>query len=204
MPTITDLQIQKNNKTRANVYIDGEFAFVLEVITVMKLGLKIGQQVSAERLSEAITDSERAVAFDKALNYLSRGGKTVCQMRDYLAKRGYGSDAVEYVIAKLTDYRYLDDEEYARMYAEQNRSSKGARRIKQELVQRGISQSLAESASAEDSDDALSNAKLVAAKYMKNKPRDIKTLQRLQRHLLSRGYGYETVNAVLRGYNTEE
>ena len=51
MPKITDMQIQKNNKTRANVYIDGEFAFALEMLTVMKLGLKIGADVSTEKLT---------------------------------------------------------------------------------------------------------------------------------------------------------
>ena len=89
MPKITDLQIQKNNKTRANVYIDGEFAFALEMITVMKLGLKIGDEVSESKLLQAVTDSERACAFDKAMSYLGRGMKTVHQMREYLLRKGY-------------------------------------------------------------------------------------------------------------------
>ena len=49
MPKITDMQIQKKNKTRANVYLDGEYAFALEMLTVMKLGLKIGQDVSQKK-----------------------------------------------------------------------------------------------------------------------------------------------------------
>ena len=73
MPKITDMQIQKNNKTRANVYVDGEFAFALEMLTVMKLGLKIGQEVSEGRLKEAIFDSEKSVAFERAMDYLGRG-----------------------------------------------------------------------------------------------------------------------------------
>ena len=43
MPKITDMQIQKKNKTRANVYLDGEYAFALEMLTVMKLGLSKGK-----------------------------------------------------------------------------------------------------------------------------------------------------------------
>lgn len=204
MPKITDLQIQKNNKTRANVFIDGEFAFALEMITVMKLGLKIGQEVSAERIRDAVVDSERAVAFDKAVNYLSRSGKTVCRMREYLVDRGFGKDTVDYVIDKLIDYRYLDDEAYARMYVEQNSATKGARRLKQELAQRGIERSLAESASEQDEAYALSNASRLAEKYLQGKPRDLKNLQRLQRHLLSRGYDYDVVNSVVRGLGSDE
>lgn len=204
MPTVTDLQIQKNNKTRANVYIDGEYFCALEMLTVMKLNLKIGGQVTVERLKEAALDSERSVAFDKAANYISRGYKTVKQTRDYLLKRGYDSDVVEYVLTKLQDYRYLDDEAYARMYVEQNVSTKGSRRLKQELIGRGIEANLAESQSREDPERALSNAARLAEKYMRGKPRDLKTLGKLQRYLLSRGYGYDDVNAVVRSYSVEE
>lgn len=201
MSVITDLQIQKSNKTRANVFIDGEFACALEVLTVMKLGLKIGNEITPEQLSEAARDSERSVAMDKALGYLSRGYKTEKQMRDYLSKRGYNADAVDYVVRKLKDYRYVDDAAYAQMYAEQNRSDKGSRRIRQELVAKGISVTLAEQSSPQDPEQALCNASRLAEKYMRNKPVDVKTLQRLQRYLLSRGYDFDVVNSVIGSYN---
>ena len=129
MPKITDMQIQKKNKTRANVYIDGEFAFALEMLTVMKLGLKIGSEVSGERLAEAIYDSERSVCFDKAMNYLSRGMKTCKQMREYLIGKGYQDKVVYAVVDKLVDYKYLNDEYYAKAYVEQNLANKGERRL---------------------------------------------------------------------------
>lgn len=201
MPKITDMQIQKNNKTRANVYLDGEFAFALEMLTVMKLGLKIGQEVSQQRLHQAVVDSEKSVAFEKAMAYLGRGMKTCKQMRDYLVKKGYEDEVIEHVITKLKEYRYLDDDAYARMYVDQNASSKGQRRLRQELTQKGISVSRAEQYSQLDGDDALANAQRLAEKYMRTKPRDVKTLQKLQRYLLGRGYGFDTVNTVLRSYN---
>lgn len=204
MPKITDMQIQKNNKTRANLYIDGEFALALEMLTVMKLGLKIGAEVSPERLAEAALDSERSVCFDKALNYLSRGMKTRKQMRDYLLGKGYSVETVDYVIDKLTDYKYVNDEYYALSYVEQNVANKGGRRLKQELQQKGISSSLAEKYCAVEPDVAAANAERLAEKYMRNKPRDLKTFQKLQRYLLSRGYDFDVVNAVLRSYKTDD
>lgn len=203
MPKITDMQIQKNNKTRANVYIDGEFAFALEMLTVMKLGLKIGQEVSEERLAEAVFDSEKSVAFEKAMGYLGRGMKTVKQMRDYLVKKDYTPEVVDYVIRRLKEYRYIDDEAYAKLYVEHNSSTKGERRLKQELVSKGIAVTLAEEHSKLDSEQAQADATRLAEKYMKNKPHDVKTLQKLQRYLLSRGYGFDTVNTVVRDYKLE-
>ena len=200
MPKITDLKIQKNNKTRANLYLDGEFAFAVEMLTVMKLGLKIGQEVSAEKLQEAVLDSEKSVAFEKAMDYLGRGMKTSKQIRDYLAKKAYDAEVVEHVVAKLKEYRYLDDSTYAKVYVEQNSKTKGARRLQQELQQKGIGREQAEAASQLDGETARTNAAALAAKYMKNKTVDIKNLQRLQRYLLSRGYDFDVVNAVVREY----
>ena len=200
MPKITDMQIQKNNKTRANVYIDGEFSIALEMLTVMKLGLKIGQEVTEKQLAEAVFDSEKSVAFERAMGYLGRGMKTVKQMRDYLAKKAYSPEVVDYVIRRLKEYHYLDDEAYAKSYVERNSSAKGERRLKQELVSKGISQTLAEQHSQLDGEQEQACAARLAEKYMKGKPQDIKTLQKLQRYLLFRGYGYDVVNSILRDY----
>lgn len=204
MPKITDIQIQKNNKTRANVYIDGEFAYALEMLTVMKLGLKIGAEVSPERLTEALRDSERSVCFEKAVDYLSRGMKTCKQMRDYLLGKGYDNETVNYAIGKLTDYKYLNDEYYAQVYVEQNAATKGERRLKQELQQKGIANSIAEKYCTTEPDVTAENAERLAEKYMRNKPRDLKTLSKLQRYLLSRGYDFDVVNVVLRSYKISD
>lgn len=200
MPKITDMKIQKSNKTRANLYLDGEFAFAVEMLTVMKLGLKIGQEISEERLKEAVFDSEKSVAFGKAMDYLGRGMKTCKQIRDYLEKKGYAPQVVDCVVTKLQEYRYLDDSTFARLYVEQNAQTKGSRRLQQELQQRGIGRDLAEEAAQTEEESALECATALAEKYMKNKTRELKDLQRLQRYLISRGYGYDTVNAVLRKY----
>ena len=203
MPKITDMQIQKKNKTRANVYIDGEFSMALEMLTVMKLGLKIGQEVSEERLAEAVFDSEKSVAFERAMGYLGRGMKTVKQMRDYLTNKEYSPAVVEYVITRLKEYRYIDDVAYAKLYVEHNSATKGERRLKQELVSKGIAVSLAEEHAQLDNEQALQDATRLAEKYMRNKPHDVKTLQKLQRYLLSRGYSYDTVNNILHNYKID-
>ncbi len=200
MPTITDMQIQKRNKSRANIYLDGEFAFALEMLTVMKLGLKIGKDVDVETIKNAIFDSETSVAFGKAVDYLARAMKTTKQMRDYLTNKGYSQEVVEHVIQKLQGYKYLDDETYARMYAEQSKSYKGERRIKQELLQKGISAIQVDEQVQIDNDDQLSSATKLAQKYLKNKERDIKTMQKLQRFLLYRGFDFDVVNSVIRTF----
>lgn len=203
MPTITNLEVQKNNKNRVNIYIDGEFWRGAEAISVVRHGLKMGMEVSVEQLTEAITDSECERAFLKASEYLSRAMHTVDEMNKYLTKKGYDSNVVQYVTDKLKGYGYLDDERYARMYAEQFGSARGQRRIAMELQRKGVGQTIAEKFSAQDSDVAVANANAVADKYMRNKTPDTSNLVKLQRHLLSRGYDFDTVNSVVNRFRNE-
>lgn len=204
MPTITDIQIQKRNKSRANIYLDGEFAFALEMLTVMKLGLKIGKDVDVDIIKTAVFDSETSVAFGKAVDYLARAMKTTKQVRDYLTKKGYSVDVTNCVIEKLQGYKYLDDQAYARMYVEQSKTHKGERRIKQELLNKGISHNDVDDQVQVDADDQLTSATSLAQKYLKNKQRDVKTMQKLQRFLLYRGFDFDVVNTVIRTFKTDD
>ena len=204
MSKITDIQPQKNNKNRVNVYIDGQYTLALELLTVMKLGLKIGNDVTDMQLAEAAADTEKSVALERAMNYIARGRRTESQMRKYLVGKQYGDDVVQYVMDKMDYYGYIDDNAYAAAYVEQNSHNKGTRRLKQELIQRGISADDAESFAEQDDEVSHANAEKLAEKYMKGKPNDIKTLAKLQRYLVSRGYDFDTVNEIVRKYKSAD
>lgn len=200
MQKITDIQPQKRNKSRVNVYVDGEYVLALELLTVMKLGLKIGTEVTEAQLAEAALDTEQSVALERAMNYIARGRKTSFQLRKYLTDKEYAPAVVNYVMDKMKYYGYIDDKAYAQAYVEQNSQSKGARRVKQELIQRGIKMSEAEEVSEQERDFSLDNATRLAARYMRGKDCDIKTIVKLQRYLVSRGYDFDIVNSVVRAY----
>ncbi len=200
MQKITDIQPQKRNKSRVNVYVDGEYVLALELLTVMKLGLKIGTEVTETQLADAALDTEQSVALERAMNYIARGRKTSFQLRKYLTDKEYAPAVVNYVMDKMKYYGYIDDKAYAQAYVEQNSQSKGARRVKQELIQRGIKLSEAEEVSEQERDFSLDNATRLAERYMRGKNCDIKTIVKLQRYLVSRGYDFDIVNSVVRAY----
>ena len=200
MQKITDIQPQKRNKSRVNVYVDGEYVLALELLTVMKLGLKIGTEVTETQLAEAALDTEQSVALERAMNYIARGRKTSFQLRKYLTDKEYAPAVVNYVMDKMKYYGYIDDKAYAQAYVEQNSQSKGARRVKQELIQRGVKLSEAEEVSEQERDFSLDNATRLAERYMRGKDCDIKTIVKLQRYLVSRGYDFDIVNSVVRAY----
>ena len=79
------------------------------------------------------------------LGYRPRSEKEV---RDRLRRGGYEQDAIEHAIARLHEWRYLDDADFARRWVE-NRTThrpRGRRLLQQELRHKGIDGEIARDA----------------------------------------------------------
>ncbi|MBQ2723996.1 MAG: RecX family transcriptional regulator [Clostridia bacterium] len=203
MAIISQIEIQKRNKQRVNLYVDGEFYSGLQLVAVARLGLREGAEVDEATLKEAVHQSEISYAFEKCVDYLSKSMKTTKQIRDYLRKKGVVSEVEEIVVQKLKDYHYVDDQLYIQLYTEQNSLSKGQRRIKNELMQKGIYKEMAEQVEVDDQKQRQTAVEL-SQKYMKNKTNDFKTLQKLQRFLVYRGFDYDVVSQIIGQYRSGE
>ncbi|HPG92497.1 MAG TPA: RecX family transcriptional regulator [Clostridia bacterium] len=205
MSKITKIEIQKRNKDKVNLFLDDEFRCGLTAESIVRARLKVGDEISENQLNEIFLTSESEIAFNKACDYISRSMKTVKQIRDWLTNKGFEQSVVSNVVNKLKEYRYVDDNMYAELYINSNVSTKGKRRLTVELTQKGINKELAEQTVETLSDEKLSeNANTLAEKYMRNKEPTTQNLVKLQRYLLSRGYDYETVNAIIRKYRTND
>jgi regulatory protein len=94
----------------------------------------------------------------RALNYKER---TESELRGWLAEREVGEPEIEEVIALLIEAGAIDDESFARRYAEDKRqlAGWGPERISASLESRGVPRVHIEAALAgEDADDQLQRA----------------------------------------------
>ena len=139
MGEITAILPQKKDKTRCNIYLNGQFYCGMKLEVVMNNRLKCGAEVSPSYLDNLQLESEKMTALDKALNHLSSSMKTRKQITDFLKKKGYLNGIIEYVLEKLESYGYIDDAEYARQYTNSAGKTKGRRLIALELQKKGIS-----------------------------------------------------------------
>ena len=80
MAIITDLKSQKN-KSRVNVYLDGSFFCGMEITTLLTNGLKVGSEVTEEKLSSLQLESEQEKCFQKAISLLERQKYTKKQIK---------------------------------------------------------------------------------------------------------------------------
>ena len=203
MAEITAITPQKKDKSRCNIELDGKFFCGMKLETVMKNRLKAGMSVDTEFLSRLQMESEKLTALDKALTHITVSMKTEKEIRDYLTRKGYLPDVLDYVVEKMKGYGYLDDAVYAKSYAENASARKGRRMIAAELKLKGVSDEQIEGA-LDGLTGETESAKRHFEKYMRGKTYDRPTLQKAFRHLLSKGYDYETARAAISGADDED
>lgn len=85
-------------------------------------------------------------AFELAVGAISRKERTVAELREWLSDRELEEADVEETVDRLISMGGLDDERYARCFAEDKRelSGWGPERIRETLLGRGIERSVAE------------------------------------------------------------
>ena len=96
-------------------------------------------------------DPAAAKAREEALRFLTARARSIHEVAEKLKRRGFGAEVVEQVTAELQRLRLLDDRAFARDWIDAKLRSRpsGARRIHQELRQKGISEELVAEALAE-------------------------------------------------------
>lgn len=201
--TITDIQPQVKNQSRLSVFIDGKFAFGIDKNDCLFMGLKIGDTLTQERYNYIIDNAVYTNAYKKADRFIGFKMRTEKEVRDKLKEEEYSNDIIERVISSMIKYKYIDDEAYAQMYANDCRSIKkwGPQRIKIELYKRGVNTSAIENAlqnlNIEDTDEIIKN---LLEKRIKDTPIDLKEKQKHFNFLLRRGFNSDDIKRALEEY----
>ena len=78
--------------------------------TIIKHKLKVGLDVEKEFLDNIQLESEKQTALNKAVKYISKTMKTQKQVVDYLKGKGYVFQVINFVLEKLKEYNFVDDE----------------------------------------------------------------------------------------------
>jgi regulatory protein len=102
----------------------------------------------------------RGDGFELALATIQRRERSIAEVVAWLAERGHDRNEVDDAIGRLIEVGALDDERFARVFAEDKRaiSGWGSERIEAALRERGIDPQLIDSACAEDRGDEVERA----------------------------------------------
>ncbi len=194
---ITALKIQKKDRNRINIYLDGEFAFGLT--RIVAAWLKVGQELSEAKIIELQATDAREIAYLKTLKYINYRDRSEKEVRQYLSEKDIPDAILEDVVERLRRNGLIDDLRFAQNWVE-NRSTfrpRGRRALAYELRQKGIPESILQDVLDQCNEEHL--AYLAAVKQS----RKIENLEwsdyrkKLSGFLSRRGFGYDTISTIL-------
>lgn len=200
---ITAIEMQKKDPERCSVFINGEFAFGLSKKAVERYNLKAGSILNEEQYQTLMVRIQLDKAKFKALDSISRGGKTEKQIREKLLQAEYSTYIIDEVITFLKKYNYINDEEYTKRYidAKSHYSHKSLRQIKMELYKKGISVgNITEY--CEDADTLeWENINYFLDKYKYDVLLEFKDRQKIINRILTKGFSYSNIERCIRTRN---
>lgn len=207
MPQITALEPQKR-PGRLNVFVDGHFVIGVGETVAADLGLRVGREITSEKLREVAGAEEVHKATEAALVLLEVRARARREIETRLAQKGYDEEVITQVLEKLTRLNLLDDAQFAAQWVEAKTRVGGSRpvgrrRLSSELFGKGVAkEQIAEAVEKVTNDDELALARAAAGKKVRVVPTDREALQAERRKLMGflqrRGFGWETVKQVTR------
>lgn len=203
MPKITKIEIQKNNKDRVNIYLDGEFSLAIYAELVYKENLKIKDEIDIVKLKEIAEKEAYIKCKESAIKIIERNYKTEKEVRDRLKQKGYEEKQINSSIDFLKEYNFLNDDSYAKLFIKDKLGTKGSQKIKYDLMKKGISKEIIEENlinidKCKEKESALNVARKKYESIRKKESDKYKLSGKLYKFLISRGYGYEIVTDVVK------
>ncbi|MDD7363337.1 MAG: RecX family transcriptional regulator [Peptoniphilus sp.] len=196
------LRIRKSNHEYI-VEIEGRDPLSLKESVFVRHNLYKGKAVTDDDIATIVADAERQEAIDVALRKL-RNRKTEHEIRSLLSREGFDDTSIDAAVDYLEDYRLIDDEEYALLYARDKRhiNGYGPVKIAYFLKRKGVDDDHIERALADYDDDEERRLilQLIEKKYVRGGELT-KEVPKIIRFLLSRGFHYEAIKAVLSAWD---
>lgn len=167
------------------------------------------QQPSDDERVVRDRERSRERTMNRAVKLLAAKPRSVSELRERLLEKVWtDAEIVDDVIAKLTEYRYLDDEQYARDLAlsKLRQRPQGRRRLQHSMSQKKLDRPTVERA-VTDAFEAMPEADLIDIAIekrlrLKGRPSTREDLKRFYDHLMRRGFEYGLIRDRLTSLDT--
>jgi regulatory protein len=201
---ITSIVRQKNDSSRASIFLDEEFAFGVCDQTVEEFRLRKGDYVDRE-LFEKITEFDYFISAKRiAIAYLNYRARSEKEIRERLSKEDIPSAITERVLEFLREQHLVNDESWSRAFVNDKlvRKPVSSRQLAFGLAQKGVEKDVIAEAIAElnaresDEERALRAAEKRWPRILKSESDPRKRKQKLYTFLAGRGFSFQTIDEV--------
>lgn len=197
MKTISAVKVQRRGRERANIFLDGTFAFSLGREVVEEQGLHPGQVLTDSQIEELVGTDLFGKCYNAALRLLSYRPRSDAEIRARLSRR-FGKEIIDRVLLQLKARQMVDDAAFAQFWRE-NRESfspRSKRLLKLELRQKGIDPEVVDEVLEGFDDDE--SAYRAAKRKGRTLERDYETFRRkLGAFLGRRGFSYGVIKRTI-------
>ncbi|MDQ0164798.1 RecX family transcriptional regulator [Bacillus horti] len=202
--TISKIEVQKKNKQRYNIYIDGDYAFAVHEDILISQRLQKGKEITASELDVITAEEQYKKAERAAYHYLSYRPRTRKEIKDSLLRKDVEAGIVEQILDKLETEGYINDLDFALRWVSERiqLKLKGPLVLKEELRQKGISsRDIAEALGQLEYEEQVDACMRLAEKkwdqvkkrYTEKREQKHKLMMYLQR----RGFSFEVIQPVI-------
>lgn len=198
---VTDITPFDNKRSR--IYIDGEFAFILYKGEIRDFRLETGEEISSPVFDEITKVLIPKRAKLRAMNLLQKRDYTEYKLREKLKEGQYSEEVIDEAVEYLKSYKYLDDERYADDYIRYHLKDKSKARLKQDLMQKGISADIIDrvlSAAYEDENEDPEIqlcAKLLKKKHYDSENMSYEEKQKIMAFLYRKGFSGDVIHRAM-------
>lgn len=193
------LTIKEGKAKKIHIYIDEEYRATVDSDYWYSEKYRNYKEINEEELTELLNSVSFRRAYNKGLDFLSRRPYGTKELIKKLCEKGHEKEFAEKACERLTELRLLNDEEYARILANDllERKNYSIKRIKQELAFRGIGREIIENTIDLLDNDPVSRIIILIKKKYINKIGDEKGRKRTVDALLRLGYSYSDIKTAL-------
>lgn len=202
---MTVSSIRQTSPGRLSVCLEDGSEIKSTLAVVTDLRLYAGRELEEAELELLRLESRRALAREKALEYLAQRQMSGAELKAKLLRKGIDEDTADCCIQWLTERQLIDEESYAAAVV-RHYSSKGygQGRVRQELHRRGIDRGLWDGALEQMPEGTGKLDSFIAARL--KDPDDPAQVKKLSAALYRRGYSWEDIRSALERFHavTEE
>ena len=215
---VTQVEPQKKNPNRFNIFLDGKFAFGVDADLVVNRRLTVGKEIDPADLDKILIEAEVGKLMDRIYGLLSIRARSEKEIRDYLKTASFkrklkGDEPIsemvsEAVIERAIQKRLINDLEFAKAWAESRSKTRGWQRVKQELFQKGIARDIVDELN--DSNHFREDEQKTAERLLEKKNRlwsnlpEMEFRRKATDYLMRRGFEYGVAKAVVESFLKKE
>ena len=207
MAIITKIKPQRSKK-RVNIYLDGKFSFGLDLGNYVKLGLKVGQELSDKEVEEIVEKGEFQKTLDKLIFFAPRRPRSQKEIVYWFKRNKVHESLHNGLLARLIKLDLIDDEKFANWWVGQRQEfrPRSKRQLYSELMVKGINKEIIDEVllKSDINEAAIATGLLNKRNYKWEKMTKVERKKKMSEYLARKGFNWDTVNKVVKDYEEKD